>query len=243
MPDANIKPWLVTGASRGLGAALVMELTSRGHTVIAIAREPAGLAALQARAGQERVIPCALDLANVAQIGATLAAVLAPYSHLSGLINNAGIGFYRPFLEHSESELINIINVNLTAAMLCSYAVLPRLLAARSGHIVNIASDLGRRPLAKMAPYVASKHGLNGFSHSLLREVKGAGVRVSLVNPGMIDTGFGGDANAQNGAGQRDEASHLKVDALAKLIVDLTEQPGHLLIDELNVHPLHQQDF
>jgi short-subunit dehydrogenase len=238
-PLGQSKPWIVTGASRGLGAALVRELAARGESVVAIARDQAQLQQLQATS-PERITICALDLSKSDQIKSALLNVLAAFSGISGVFNNAGIGSYKAFSEHSEAELIDIVQVNLTAVMQICHIALPILLRQGFGHIVNIGSDLGRRPLANMAAYVASKHGLTGFSHSLLREVKSAGVRVSLVNPGMIDTHFGGGGSE---AGLRDEAKHLKPEALAKLIVDITQQPGHLLIDELTVHPLGQADF
>jgi 3-oxoacyl-[acyl-carrier protein] reductase len=122
------------------------------------------------------------------------------------------------------------------------HALLPALRASaeagRRPHIVNIGSDLGRRPLANMAAYVASKHGLTGFSHSLLRELKGEGIKVSLVNPGIIDTDFGGGQE-----GSRDEAWSLRPAALATLVLQLVNQPGSMLVDEVSVHPLGQGDF
>ena len=112
------------------------------------------------------------------------------------------------------------------------------LLGRGRGQVINIGSDLGRRPLANMAAYVASKHGLAGFSHSLLREVKDRGLRVSLVNPGLIDTGFGG--GTERGG---DDARKLSPERLAALVLQLIEQPPTLVVDELSVHPLGQADF
>jgi short-subunit dehydrogenase len=103
--------------------------------------------------------------------------------------------------------------------------------------IINIASDLARRPLANMAPYVATKFGLLGFSGSLLREARAHGVKVSAVLPGIIDTAFNG---AQEGSKQ--EAWALRAKVLACQVVDLFELPENVVIDELTIHPLHQ-DF
>jgi short-subunit dehydrogenase len=183
------------------------------------------------------VEPLLLDLADGTRLSAKIGAAIAPLAHLSGVINNAGIGTYKEFIEHSERESVDIIQVNLTAVIQICHAVLPKLLAQGSGHIVNIGSDLARRPLANMAVYAASKHGLAGFSHSLLREVKGAGIKVSLINPGIIDTDFGGAAE-----GSRDASWSLRPAQLADLIVQVIEQPGSTLVDELTVHPLGQ-DF
>lgn len=229
--------WIITGASRGLGRHLSLQLAARGARVLACARDAGRLAEL-AQAHPDRIVPLEIDLADAAQIGPRLAAALARETHIDGLVNNAGFGAYKPFVEHTEAESIALVQVNLTAAIQCCHAVLPRLLAQRSGHIVNIGSDIGRRPLANMAVYAAAKHGLAGFSGSLLREVKGHGIKVTLVNPGIIDTDFGGAAE-----GSRDEAWSLRPAALAALIVQLIEQPGNLVVDEATVHPLGQDGF
>lgn len=228
--------WIVTGASRGLGRELTLQLAARGARVLALARDAGALAVLQE--AQPGVVPVAVDLADGAALATAMARAFHDIDQLAGLINNAGIGWYKPFLEHDEDELQRLVQVNLVAPMLLSRAVLPRLIAQGRGDIVNIGSDLGRRPLANMAPYVASKHGLAGFSHSLLREVKGSGVRVSLLQPGLIDTAFGG---GEEGTG--DSVGSLAVATLARLVLQLIDAPPGLVIDELTVHPLGQSDF
>jgi 3-oxoacyl-[acyl-carrier protein] reductase len=228
--------WLVTGASRGLGRQLALQLAERGCEVLACARDASSLAEVAAHpSGRIRALP--LDLGDVATLTSALHAALADVERLDGVINNAGIGSYKPFADHAQAELLAILQVNLGAVMQICHAVLPRMRAQRAGHIVNIGSDLARRPLANMAAYVASKHGLAGFSHSLLREVKDEGIKVSLINPGIIDTGFGGGHE-----GSRDPAASLHPAALARLILDAVLQPGSVVVDELTVHPAGQ-DF
>ena len=229
--------WLVTGTSRGLGRALCLALAERGRQVIALARDREALEQLAAE--QTGILPMALDLADPQALRAGLAQCAPLQQGLSGLINNAGIGWYKPFLEHSAQELADLVQINLHAVMQLCQAALPGMLRRGGGHIINSGSDLGRRPLAKMAPYVASKHGLVGFSHSLLREYKEQGLRVSLINPGIIDTGFGGsDAH-----GERDARFFLKPEQLAALIVSMIEQPDTLVVDEVSVHPALQFEF
>ena len=228
--------WIVTGASRGLGRQLARQLAERGFEVLACARDAASLAEVAAHpCGRIRALP--LDLGDAATLTPALHAALAGVERLDGVVNNAGIGSYKPFADHAEAELLSILQINLGAVMQICHAVLPRMRAQGAGHIVNIGSDLARRPLANMAAYVASKHGLAGFSHSLLREVKDAGIKVSLVNPGIIDTGFGGGSE-----GSRDPAASLHPATLARLILDAVLQPGSVVVDELTVHPLGQ-DF
>ena len=233
-----MQTWIVSGASRGLGRALCRELVARGRRVVAMARDARGLQALVAELGEAQCEALALDLADAAAITPAMVALLPRIEHLEGVINNAGIGWYKPFLDHEEAELARLLQVNLLAPMLICRAVLPRLLDQGRGQLIVIGSDLGRRPLAKMAPYVASKHGLAGFCQSLLREVKHRGVRVSLINPGIIDTGFGGGAE-----GEGDGIGSLAPATLAKLVVAVALQPPGVVVDELSVHPLGQAEF
>jgi 3-oxoacyl-[acyl-carrier protein] reductase len=228
--------WLVTGASRGLGRQLARSLARRGHRVIAAARDPATLAPLQAEFGAEAIRPLELDLADAATVTPAIAAAVAAVGDIEGVINNAAIGSYRPFLEHSEDELLTLLQVNVGAVLQVCRAVLPALVARGGGRIINIASDLSTRPLANMAPYVASKFALRGLSLSLLREFKDRGVQVSLVQPGIIDTGFDGHVE-----GSRAGDGALAPTALAELIVDLTELPAAMLVDEITLHPIGQE--
>jgi short-subunit dehydrogenase len=229
--------WLVTGASRGLGIHITRRLIAKGYRVIACGRNRERLESLAAGYSSDRFVPLSLDLSDAVTIKQNIITALDPFERLDGVINNAGFAYYKPFVEHSESELLDLIQVNLMAAIQVSYAVLPRMVRQGRGHIVNIGSDLGRRPMANMAVYAAAKHGLTGFSHSLLREVKSLGIKVSLINPGIVDTDFGGVAQ-----GSRDPSWSLKPDDLARLITQVIEQPGNTLVDELSVHPLGQ-DF
>jgi short-subunit dehydrogenase len=234
--------WIVTGASRGLGRHLAGQLAQRGHAVLAIARDAPRLEALAVEHPAGRITPLALDLADAAAIAPAMTRALDALPQIDGLVNNAGFGAYKPFVEHTEDESRALVQVNFTAAVQMCHAVVPRMLQQRRGHIVNIASDLARRPLPKMAVYAAAKHALAGFSHSLLREVKAHGIKVSLVNPGIIDTDFGA-ADGQTLEGSRGADWSLRPAQLAALIVQVVEQPGAMLVDELTVHPLGQAEY
>lgn len=229
---------LVTGASRGLGAALSRELLARGHRIVLTARNAAELAraaeSLRAQHG-ERVGWIAADLSDPAAAQALVAQVEHRYGALDALINNAGSGAWKPLVDWTPQEVIACVNLNLIAPMLLSQAVLPGMVARQRGMIVNIASDLARRPLANMAPYVATKFGLLGFSSSLLREARAHGIKVSAVLPGIIDTAFNG---AQEGS--KDERWALRSAALAGQVVALLELPENVVVDELTIHPVHQ---
>lgn len=231
---------LITGASRGLGAALARELLQRGYSVMSVARSESDLrSAIDSLPAEQRArADCMVcDLADPQAAAALVCAVQSRFGDLDVLINNAGAGAFKALVQWSPDELTAGVHLNLLAPMLLARAVLPGMIARRRGMIVNVASDLARRPLANMAPYVAAKHGLLGFSSSLLREVKGQGIKVSAVLPGLIDSAFGGAV-----PGSKDEAWALKCEALAGRIAELLELPGSMVIDELAIHPLHQ-DF
>lgn len=238
MSELNNKTAVITGASRGLGRHIAQQLAQAGCRLILLARNQEQLASLQdelQQAGHEvEIIAC--DLGQTVSRQAAIEKVLQ-HGTIDILINNAGTGWYKEFLEHSPEEHDRIIDTNFRAAVHLTQAILPGMLQQASGHIVNIGSDLSHRPLSKMAVYVASKHAMRGFSLSLLREVKHKGVRVSLVNPGIIDTNF------DNGVeGSREASWSLRPAQLAKLVVYVLSQPGYQLIDEVDVHPL-MQDF
>jgi short-subunit dehydrogenase len=146
--DASIiapMTWIVTGASRGLGRHLKRQLAERGHAVLAIARDAARLNSLAA-AHPGRITPLPLDLADAASVAPAMARALEALPRIDGVVNNAGFGAYKPFVEHTEAESLALVQVNFTAAVQMCHAVLPRLLQQRRGHIVHIASDLARRP-------------------------------------------------------------------------------------------------
>jgi len=226
----------VTGASRGLGAALAREFGKRGHRLFLVARGVGELAALaeeiQRSHGPESAAWRAHDLRDVDGIVALARAAEEALGGVDVLVNNAAIGPYRPFLENSAQDLHDLLALNLEAPMRLAHAMLPGMLARGGGQIVNIASDLARRPLAQMAPYVASKHGLLGFGASLHRELRARGVRVTTVMPGVIDSSFNGSVE-----GSRDRRWALSTAALAQQVAALVELPAAMVIDELVVHP------
>lgn len=232
---------LITGASRGLGAALARELAVRGYRLMLVARSVDALdtlaAALRAAHGAT-VETWAADLCDASALQRCADAALQRMGVVDVLINNAGFGHYKPLSEWTPREIGDCTALNLTAPMLLARALVPAMLARRRGMVVNVASDLARRYLANMAPYVASKFGLLGFSGSLLREVKDHGLKVTTVLPGIIDTAFGGGAE-----GSRDTRGALSPAAVAAQIADLLELPDNVLLDEVTIHPLQQTEY
>ena len=235
-PDGKVA--LISGASRGLGRQLALRLADKGADLVLLARDQQELDAL-AEQVRKRGVGCeaiTCDLAKPDEIAAACARINA-LGGVDLLINNAGLGFYKPFLEHSLAEHDRIIDVNLRGLIHLTQQLLPLMLERGSGHIVNIASDVAANPIANMAVYAASKFAVRGFTLSLAREVKSQGVKVSLINPGIIDTGFN---DGEEGA--KDASWSLQPNELADLIISVLEQPGYQMIDELTVHP-QMQDY
>ena len=230
----NYRRVLVTGASRGLGAALARQAAARGHALFLVARDGDELAQRArdiTRATGAKVVVHAADLRSIDACRACIVAARDALEGLDALINNAGVGPYRPFVENSAGDIADVLALNLGAPMFLAHAVLPHWLEQGRGYLINVASDLARRPLANMAPYVASKFGLLGFGASLHKEVRARGIKVTTVLPGIIDSAFN---NAQEGT--RDSRWALPTDDLAARIIELLHLPPHLVIDELAVH-------
>lgn len=226
---------LLTGASRGLGAALARVLAGRGHRCFLAARSADELRLHADGIGRDvgtDVGWARFDLRHAADCSALAGAAHDYLGGIDVLINNAGVGSYKRFMDWSEVEIADVVALNLTAPMLLTRAVLPGMLEQGHGYIVNVASDLARRPLAKMAPYVASKFGVLGFGASLHRELREHGVRVSTVLPGIIDSAFGGEPE-----GTKDRRWAMATGAVAERIADLLDLPADLVVDELTLHP------
>lgn len=230
---------VVTGASRGLGRHVARALAQAGMRVALAARDESSLYALaqeiQNAGGEALAVPT--DVARWAQVEALATTVRDRLGPIDVLINDAGVGWYKPFAESAIGEIDATIDVNFRGTVYATYAVLPQMLERRRGHIVNVASDLGRRPQPNMAVYAASKHAVVGFAASLLREVRGHGVKVTTLLPGIMDTDFAGGRE-----GTREETWSLRPQFVAQTIVELLRWPEHWVADELSLHPLHQ-DF
>jgi uncharacterized protein len=181
---------LVTGASSGIGASVARALAEAGAKVALVARRADRLVALASSfpPGVAEPFPC--DVRDPNAIAHTVAAVSARLGPVDVLVNNAGVGRYLPFLETGPDDVAAVFETNVHAALDWTRAVLPAMLARRRGHVVNVGSIAGRIGSRNHTIYCASKFALAGFTESLVYELEGTGVGVTLVNPGIIDTPF-----------------------------------------------------
>ena len=179
---------LVTGASRGIGAAIADELAARGARVVGTATSEAGAAAIGARLAAHGGVGRVLDVADPASVEAVLDEVAGSVGPIGILVNNAGITRDQLLMRMKDEDWQAILDTNLSGVFRTSKAVLRGMMKARRGRIVNIASVIGLTGNPGQANYAAAKAGIIGFSKSLAREVGSRGITVNEVAPGFIDT-------------------------------------------------------
>ena len=186
--DLSGKIALVTGASRGIGAAIADTLAQAGATVIGTATSESGAAAIGERLAQWGGQGRALNAAEEGSIESLIAEIEKEFGKVDILVNNAGITRDNLLMRMKEEEWDEIMQVNLKSVFRASKAVLRGMMKQRSGRVINITSVVGAMGNAGQANYAAAKAGLIGFSKSLAREVGSRGITVNCVAPGFIDT-------------------------------------------------------
>ena len=179
---------LVTGASRGIGAAIADSLAQAGATVIGTAVREAGAAAVGQRLAQWQGHGRVLQITEENSIENLIADIEKEFGKLDILVNNAGITRDNLLMRMKEEEWDEIMQVNLKSVFRASKAVLRGMMKQRSGRIISITSVVGTMGNAGQSNYAAAKAGLIGFSKSLAREVGSRGITVNCVAPGFIDT-------------------------------------------------------
>ena len=178
---------LVTGAARGIGAAIAHRLSAAGAVVV-VADLDGDAASATAGALEGKALGVAMDVSSSASVAAALDQVRAESGPHDILVNNAGIDVIKPFVDSTEEEWDRIIAVNLKGPINCSRAVLDAMIEGKFGRIVNIASDAGRVGSSGEAVYSATKGGVIAFTKTLARETARHGITVNCVCPGPTET-------------------------------------------------------
>ena len=179
---------LVTGGSRGIGAAIAEELAARGATVIGTATSERGAQAIGERLAQRGGAGRVLDVRDSAAVETMLASIATEFGAISILVNNAGITRDQLLLRMKDEDWQAILDTNLSSVFRTSKAVLRGMMKARKGRIISIASVIGSIGNAGQSNYAAAKAGIIAFSKSIAREIGSRGITVNVVAPGFIDT-------------------------------------------------------
>jgi NADP-dependent 3-hydroxy acid dehydrogenase YdfG len=224
----------VTGASRGIGAAVSRALSAESVSV--------GLAS---RSGDDLGLPNAIGVAcNVGdpeQVSSAVAATVERFGRLDILVANAGVGAYGPFLELSPEHLEEMIDVNLKGTLYAVRAALPHLLESPEADIVTLASEAGRRGLPYEAVYCASKFGQVGFTRALDHELREQGVRYTNVCPGGVATDFALD----DGRGRTPDAlpGMMTAEDVAEVVMFVLTRPRNHRILETALRPMTETSW
>ncbi|MGZ4394392.1 MAG: SDR family oxidoreductase [Gaiellaceae bacterium] len=190
------KVWFITGTSKGFGRIWAEAALARGDKVAATARDTGSLAELVERYG-ENVLPIGLDVTDKAAVDAAVKDAHDRYGRLDVVVNNAGYGLFGTIEEVTEEQARAQLETNLFGALWVTKAALPYLREQGSGHIIQVSSIGGVNAFPTLGLYHASKWALEGFSQSLAAEVRGFGIRVTIVEPTGFSTDWAGPSSVR----------------------------------------------
>jgi 3-oxoacyl-[acyl-carrier protein] reductase len=226
--NLNGKTAVITGASRGIGAAVARALHERGVKLGLASRSGDDL-------GLDNTLAQACDVRDASALTALCDATAERFGGIDILVANAGVGAYGPFLELSLDHLDEMIDVNLKGTLYAVRAALPHMLG-RDGDVIALASEAGRRGLPNEAVYCASKFGQVGFTRALDHELREHGIRCTNICPGGVATDFALD----DGRGRSHEAlpGMMTAEDVAEVVVFALERPRHLRLLETALRPI-----
>jgi NADP-dependent 3-hydroxy acid dehydrogenase YdfG len=241
---------LVTGASSGIGEATARAFAAQGAAVALLARRGDRLDALagEIELASGRAVKIEADVSDREQAESAVAQAAEELGRLDVVVNNAGVMLLGPIVDAPVEEWEQMVQVNLLGLLYVSHAALPHLVAAAEGErgvadLVNISSVAGRVARFGSGVYNATKHGVGAFSESLRQEVAGRGVRISLIEPGAVETELidHNRPEIQEMIRQRlGETERLKAPDIADAISYVVTRPAHVAINEVLVRPTGQ---
>jgi 3-oxoacyl-[acyl-carrier protein] reductase len=224
---------VITGAGRGIGAAIARKLADLGATAVLCGRTKETLDATATQileaGGKTEVIPC--DVTVLHQLEYAAARVESSFGRLDILVNNAGIGgFHDPLHTMPPDEWDRILNTNLRGVFYAIRSFAPLMIRSYAGHIINISSLAGKNALPNGAAYAASKWGLNGLTYSVAEELRGQNIRVSVICPGSTETELSPHAG-------KDPNKMLQPGDIAHAVAMLVTQAPQSFVSEILLRP------
>lgn len=223
---------IITGGTRGIGFAIAERLASEGAKIASCgAKEGTAEQASQRLAPMTEAYGETADVSNYADVKRFVANVKSRFGSVHILINNAGIGVFRPISELTPAEWDRMMAVNLSGAYYCSHEALPIFREQGEGDVINISSLAGRNPFAGGGGYNASKFGMNGFSEAMMLDHRNDGVRVSYIMPGSVDTEFGGPG------GKTSANWKIAPEDIADVVSTLLKMPRRTTVSRVEIRP------
>lgn len=223
---------VVTGGTRGIGYAIAERLARDGAKVALCGTKQETVSA-----AVERLSPVTetygevADVSNYAHVKRFIGNVKTRFGAVNILVNNAGIGIFRPVADISPAEWDRMISLNLSGVYYCSHEVLPILRENGGGDVINVSSLAGRNPFPGGSGYNASKFGLNGFSEAMMLDHRNDGVRVSYIMPGSVDTDFGGPG------GHSGSEWKIAPEDIAEVVSTLLRMPRRTTVSRVEIRP------
>lgn len=223
MAELSGRVALVTGGSRGIGAAIARALAGAGASVVSTSRSGPG-----APAGPVTQVRADVRLPDEA--ARAIDETVNRFGGLDILVNNAGVGLFANVADMSIEQWRQVIDTNLSGVFYCCHAAIPHMRRRGGGWIINISSLAGKNAFTGGSAYCASKAGLNQFSEALMQEVRHDGIRVSYIMPGSVETAFGGRGGSKAGWAMLPED-------VAQVVIDLIEMPPRTLPSRIEMRP------
>jgi NADP-dependent 3-hydroxy acid dehydrogenase YdfG len=222
---------IVTGASRGIGRAIARALADRGYWVVMVARSEKLLAELSDELQRRglHALPIAADITDDGSIDRIVSATVDWAGRIDVLVNNAGIGIFKHAVDLSIDEFDAMWRLNVRAPVLLTQRVLPHMIAAERGAIVNIASLAGKNSFVGGTGYAATKWALRGWANSLMLEVRNHNIRVITICPGSVDTDFSQHNKRGSNITQPEDVAAAVVFALSV--------PERTMMSEIDIRP------
>ncbi|HWP81782.1 MAG TPA: SDR family oxidoreductase [Bacteroidota bacterium] len=225
------KTALITGGGSGIGFAIAQALAREGMNLVLASRRLEFVAAKaeELRASKRiRALGIGIDVRSKKSVQSGVAAAINEFGAIDVLVNNSGVGTSALAVDLSEDEWDRVLDTNLKGAFFVTQAVLPYMIKQKSGHIINIASQAGRRGYPNASAYCASKFGLIGFGQSVQEEVREYGIKVTNVLPALVQV-----PSPAKEAQVRDDV--LQVEDLAQTVLFVLRQPDRVKVDDIGL--------
>jgi len=223
---------IITGGTRGIGLAIARRLGRLGARVAICSRTPPAVKRAQAALRSEGIQAYGwpADVGDAKSVRRFVARVRKDLGEVSVLVNNAGVGVFRPVHEMDERDWDLVLRTNLKGAFLMSREVAPRMIHLARGHIIHIASLAGKNTFAGGGAYCASKWGLRGLAGAMAEDLRAHGIRVSTIFPGSVHTEFSPHAG-------KDPGRMLQPDDVAHVVEMLLRQAPQSFVSEVDLRP------